>query len=139
VLGSQNTVTPGDEQTSGGVGTLVPTAVAGLDSEGLTVLMLSDSQVVLGWQTASEIGVLGFRVLRRPAGSERFEPVSDLIPAVFSGSDRGTAYTFLDEGLAPGAYEYTLELLLLDGQARPADSVEVSVGRALGGKPFKTP
>ena len=86
------------------------------------------SNAVLRWRTESEAKMLGFTVLRRLKGLEDgFAPVSDLIPATYSGQDQGGDYRFVDENLPGGAYQYRLEVVWLDGTADADGLAEVTV------------
>ncbi|MBU0495304.1 MAG: hypothetical protein KKA73_22740 [Chloroflexi bacterium] len=68
--------------------------------------------IVLTWETALEVDVLGFYVYRADAPDT--EPMR-LTPALIPATG-GPAYTYVDETAAPGvAYAYWLELVSTDG------------------------
>ena len=75
--------------------------------------------VLVQWQTASELDMLGFGVLRRQAPDGDLALLSEEpIFAVWSGRDSGSTYTYLDEQAAAGmTYHYVLEIINLDGAA----------------------
>ena len=85
--------------------------------------------VLVSWATANELDILGFNVLRQAAGGE-FELVNEeFIFAQYAGSGNSAAYEFLDGGLPPGAYTYTLEVMHLDGGVERYGLVEVIAGQ----------
>ncbi|MEJ5199974.1 MAG: hypothetical protein WHX53_13705, partial [Anaerolineae bacterium] len=83
--------------------------------------------VTVAWATANEANVLGFRVLRRPAGGGAYEVVTpEVIVAEQAGSNLGSRYQYEDASVASGAWEYGLELLLLDGRTEQIGPAMVS-------------
>lgn len=78
--------------------------------------------IQVGWETASEVDILGFNVLRSPgtgnADKAQFVPLNEeLIVATWAGAHQGASYGYLDTHVVPGqAYRYKLELVLRDGQ-----------------------
>ncbi|MDH7486775.1 MAG: SdrD B-like domain-containing protein [Anaerolineae bacterium] len=85
--------------------------------------------VLVSWATANELDILGFNVLRQAAGGE-FELVNaEFIFAQVAGTGNSAAYEFLDAGVLPGAYAYTLEVMHLDGRVERYGLVEVVVGQ----------
>ena len=85
--------------------------------------------VLVTWQTASELDVLGFNVLRSETPDGDFVAVNEeLIFAARSGSDGGTAYAYFDEHVVAGrTYHYTLEIVKLDGQVKRYGLAEATV------------
>ncbi|MBU0491102.1 MAG: hypothetical protein KKA73_20575 [Chloroflexi bacterium] len=76
-----------------------------------------DQAIVLTWETALEVDVLGFHVYRAGAaggpGAEPARLTAALLPAT-----GGPAYTYVDETAAPGAtYWYWLEVVDAGGGA----------------------
>jgi hypothetical protein len=92
----------------------IPTSVV---MAGFTAQATSDG-VWVEWQTANELDILGFRLLRSETGDGGFVPLGDEpVFALWSGSDKGMTYSYLDEGAVPGrTYHYKLEIVKLDGQ-----------------------
>jgi hypothetical protein len=66
-----------------------------------------EGAIVLAWETASEIGLLGFHVYRAEAiDGPRTRLTGDLLP----GQGPGSRYEFVDEMVTPGvSYWYWLE------------------------------
>jgi len=86
--------------------------------------------VLITWQTASEVEILGFNVLRQ-TGDGEFEMVNEeFIFAEYAGADRSASYAYLDEGLPAGVYTYTLEIVKLDGRVERYGLARVVVGLA---------
>ena len=84
--------------------------------------------VVVAWETASELDILGFNLLRSDAGGG-FAAVNDaFIFAEYAGADFGASYGYLDAALPPGIYAYTLEVVKLDGSVERYGLAEVDVG-----------
>jgi hypothetical protein len=89
---------------------------------------MTDGAMLVNWRTASEAGVLGFNVLRRPAAEAVFTAANaEFILAHYPGEERGAAYAFRDEGLGAGEYVYRLEGIGLDGNAAVYGEVTVIV------------
>lgn len=89
-----------------------------------------DSAVVLAWETASEVDLLGFNVYRAEAeGGVRTRLNEALIPAQAPGSPMGAVYDLVDEAVAPGAtYWYWLAALDLHGEATARGPVSATAG-----------
>ncbi len=87
---------------------------------GILLLVLNVPPVVLSWETASEVGTVGFNVYRSPAWEAdsaatwtKVTPV--LIPAV-GDEVVGASYRFEDARLQPGRrYRYRIEEVEWDG------------------------
>ena len=82
---------------------LLPTGIA---LAGFNVAA-ADGGVLVTWDTASELDIVGFSVVRGDA------PLGDFIVAAKAGSGEGAAYSFLDGN--PGAGSYVLEIYKVDG------------------------
>jgi hypothetical protein len=89
--------------------------------------------VRVSWETASEVDVLAFNILRSSADPQLGAAatgdfvVVNAAPvfATWSGSAQGAAYSYLDE--QPGAGQvYALEVLKLDGSKERSDLIEVA-------------
>ena len=100
------------ESASEGVGIVLPTGVV-LSS--LNAVARPDG-VLVTWQTASELDVLGFNLLRAEAGRE-WELINEvLIFAEWAGAEWGADYGYRDGAVAPGTtYHYLLEIVKSDG------------------------
>ncbi len=68
-----------------------------------------NGEVIVKWETASELDTLGFNLLRLDSVTGKYEQVnSDLLPAMHR-PHRGGKYTFKDTGASPGkTYTYKL-------------------------------
>lgn len=86
------------------------------------------SGVTIHWQTASEVNMVGFNLLRRSQDGVSQPINQDLILAEQAGLDRGSAYTVLDSDLLPGQSSlYVLEIVAPDGH-----TTQVELGLASG-------
>jgi hypothetical protein len=81
----------------------------------------SDRGVLLDWKTATEPGLLGFRVERARAGEATWLPVGPVVPAI-GGASTGASYRLRDLP-APGHYRYRLTLVNL-GPGWPEEQLE---------------
>jgi hypothetical protein len=101
----------------------LPTAVELLsfDAEGL------DGEVILRWETGSEIDNLGFHVYRAPSGSGPYTRItSEVIPGL-GNSPAGAQYSYRDAGLANGTtYYYKLEDIETNGRVEIHGPVSAS-------------
>jgi hypothetical protein len=99
--------------------------------------------IVLSWQTATELDNLGFNIYRADSADGPQTRVNErLIPAQGAGDVGGASYSFVDETAATGrTYYYWLEDVDVDGVATKDGPVEVSVpaGKALPGRPRPEP
>lgn len=112
-----------DQSAKAGVGILSPTAV----EVSAFRAMLQPPAITLSWQTASEVHIMGFVILRRE-GTGPFEIVADTMWAQHAGMPVGHAYTFYDEDIRPGArYVYQLLVMRLDGTRAPAGQAIIRV------------
>ena len=74
--------------------------------------------MLIAWETASEIDNVGFNVYRSEAGGERIRLNAWLIPSQNPGSTAGSSYQFVDRSAEPDtAYEYWLEDIDMSGAA----------------------
>jgi hypothetical protein len=76
-----------------------------------------DAGIQLEWETASEVGLLGFDIHRSDQPEGEYTPInSDLIPAQAGGGTLGATYTWLDSSVAPDTtFYYQLEIQDLSG------------------------
>ncbi len=66
--------------------------------------------VLVSWETASEVDNVGFNIYRSEAGGERIRLNDWLIPSQSPGSTAGSSYQFVDRSADPDtAYQYWLE------------------------------
>ena len=74
--------------------------------------------VLVSWETASEIDNVGFSVYRSVAGGERVRLNAWLIPSQSPGSTMGSSYQYVDRSAEPDtAYQYWLEDIDMAGAA----------------------
>ena len=72
------------------------------------------NDVTLGWETASEAGVAGFRLWRARVAFGEYEAIGPaLIPSEMSAN--GASYTWRDTNVADGVWDYRLEAVATDG------------------------
>ncbi|HEY6953361.1 MAG TPA: T9SS type A sorting domain-containing protein [Bacteroidota bacterium] len=84
--------------------------------------------VTLQWTTATETNTTGFEVERKSTTGTAWEKVGAVAG---SGSSSSTKhYTFTDELVPPGRYEYRIKQLGSDGSVSYTPSVEAEVGLA---------
>ncbi len=86
----------------------------------------ADHKVLLTWETASELDIVGFNLYRAEAvDGQQAQLNADLIPGQMPGSPSGAAYEHMDETVQPGAtYWYWLEGV--DAQGAPTRHGPVS-------------
>ncbi len=71
----------------------------------------SPTQISLEWETASEIDMVGFYILKSETFSGDYEPISTLIHSL-GDSFGGATYFHIDSSVAPGqTYYYKLQVL----------------------------
>ncbi|MBC8446314.1 MAG: beta-galactosidase, partial [Chloroflexi bacterium] len=103
---------PGQE-TSTGIEISQPTGLmlAGFDG------VARPGTVLLTWETANELDLVGFHLLRREAGGQ-LEPLDEaLIFAQYAGASLGATYTYRDQEVISGTtYDYVLEMVKSDGR-----------------------
>jgi len=85
--------------------------------------------VDLAWETANDVDLLGFQVLRSEHPDAPFEVVSDTTIAANGGAGQTGRYTFVDRSARPGhLYRYRIAEVSTTGAVRPApDSVVAGV------------
>jgi uncharacterized protein (TIGR03790 family) len=90
-------------------------------------LPANNGAVRVAWTTLSEIKCYGFTVERRTAASGAFSEV----PSSFThgaGTSLAThSYSWVDDGVPPGAYEYRLRQTDMDGTVHYSDARAVSI------------
>lgn len=100
----------------------IPTAV---DVVSFGATAPATSFVVITWETASELNLIGFNLYRGSSLAGPFSSVNpELIPAQGLGGVFGVVYTFTDLDVQPGeSYFYFLEALHTDQPATRYDPV----------------
>ena len=73
--------------------------------------------VAVKWATANEASIMGFAVLRRPVGGGAYTVVTpELLVAEHAGTNQGDAYQYVDLVATGAAWEYAVQVVLLDGR-----------------------
>jgi len=97
-----------------------------IDPHGPTAVTLSafeatpaEGAIVVKWETATELDVLGFYVTRADSSDgPQVKLNADLIPSQAPGSPAGASYQYVDQGAEPGqVYYYWLEAVDAYGQS----------------------
>jgi hypothetical protein len=103
----------------------VPTAVTLISFTAIA----GDEATRLGWETATEVDLLGFDLYRAgAAGGSLTRLNAALIPVQHPGSPAGAVYEYADAGVEPGAaYWYWLDAIDVHGQAARHGPVSVQV------------
>jgi hypothetical protein len=101
------------------------------------------SDVLLAWETATELDNLGFNLYRADSPDGKRSQINGrLIPSEMSGNAMGATYTYLDETAAPGqTYYYWLEdvdVHGLVGKHGPAEAT-TEAQKTLPGRPRPLP
>ena len=102
------------------------------------VKAIGDGSVLLEWQTANELDLLGFYLYR--AESELGTPLllnNDMILAQWPGSATGGGYSFQDQTTIPGiTYYYWIEVISIGGLLERYGPVRVDVMPVSGSKTY---
>ena len=108
------------------VSILFPTAVT---LASFTAENHSGQDVLLQWQTASELDAVGFNLYRRSSDNTSFEQINEaLIPSQAPGSLFGSTYTWLDLDMDAGkTYYYLLDAMDVNGRTQSYGPVLVKV------------
>ena len=106
-----------------------PTAVDQLDFSAAAY----DDEIIVTWETATEIDHLGFNLYRSTAVNGEYVLLNGaLIPTQVPGAIFGATYTWLDDSAVPGVtYFYKLEDVNTEGQATlhgPIQATALSTG-----------
>lgn len=100
---------------------------------GATPVVISSFQLgsdgVVQWETASEVGMVGFNLLRQDPASGQFVQVNDsLLPALI-GAPQGGIYRYPDRAVAPSeTYTYLLQEVEARGALRSYGPFTVTAG-----------
>ncbi len=111
------------QSSSGPVRILAPTGVI---ISGFYIQPTGD-HVQLSWDTASELNLLGFSLLRLDASGQEQIITPQLILAQRPGLPQGSHYTFLDTPRPGNTYYYILRIHTLDGRQHTLSSKAVAL------------
>ncbi|MFN0158762.1 MAG: LamG-like jellyroll fold domain-containing protein [Bacteroidota bacterium] len=89
--------------------------------------VVNTDDVLLSWQTVTELNNYGFYVERRLAGQDLFVELPNSFVAGNGTTIQPHEYSWTDENLAPGRYYYRLRQVDLDGTTHHTDATEVNV------------
>jgi len=92
---------------------------------------VQDHAVLLTWETAQELDNLGFNLYRGESAAGPWTRLNaELIPAQHPGATFGATYTWLDEGMTPGAtYFYRLEDVNVYGASTFHGPISITAGQ----------
>ena len=93
---------------------------------------VSNNNIKLSWQTATEIKNYGFEIEREKLTSNSTSGVWQKIGFVNGNGNSNSIknYSFIDNGLSDGKYSYTLKQIDNDGNFEYSKKVEISVTQA---------
>jgi Peptidase family C25 len=104
------------------VSSITPAVVASVHARA------GDQGVEVEWDTASEVGTVGFDVLRWDAARKEYVTLNDRLLAGLQGSPQGGHYRFLDEGASRrGTYWYVVSEVTSSGERHFHGPFQVSV------------
>ena len=89
---------------------------------------LTDNNVTLTWTTATETNNQGFQIERRKTQDERSKEWNNI--AFINGEGTTTelqSYTFVDENLQTGKYQYRMKQVDFDGTFEYSNTIEVDI------------
>lgn len=103
-------------------------ALLGVMMESLQAVARPDG-VWVHWQTAMELEVVGFNLLRRVDGNPWVAINEQFIFAEYAGTQQGAPYACQDKEVIPGTtYDYVLEMVKHDGSVEWYGPVSTTVG-----------
>jgi hypothetical protein len=123
-----NTVTLFDVTTLDGCwaisesGSALPIQLASFNAS-----IVENDDVRLEWMTVSEVNNLGFYIQRRAAGEPSFSELPNSFVAGAGTTIEPQNYTWIDENVPAGSYEFRLRQVDLDGSTTYSHSVDVVV------------
>ncbi|MBT8387806.1 MAG: T9SS type A sorting domain-containing protein, partial [Ignavibacteria bacterium] len=85
--------------------------------------IVNDNDVILSWETVTEINNSGFHVEKKSNGE--YEAIG-FVPG-FGTTTEPRSYSFIDAGLQSGYYTYRLKQIDLDGTFEYSDEIQVEV------------
>jgi len=110
-------------------GTLLRTINGGLPVEFISfTLSVNNNHVTLDWQTATETNNQGFQIERRKTQDERNEVWNSI--GFVNGNGTTTepqSYSFVDENIQTGKYQYRLKQIDFDGSFEYSNVIEVEI------------
>ncbi len=89
--------------------------------------VVNTDDVLLSWQTVTELNNYGFYVQRRAEAQEQFVELPNSFVAGNGTTIQPNDYAWTDENVAPGRYYYRLRQVDLDGTVHFTDAAEVNV------------
>jgi photosystem II stability/assembly factor-like uncharacterized protein len=90
---------------------------------------VNENDVILSWQTATEINNQGFQIERRETKNERSEEWNAIGFVSGNGTTTETqSYSFIDKNLEAGKYQYRLKQMDYDGKFEYSKTTEVEIG-----------
>jgi len=86
--------------------------------------------VNLSWETANQIDMIGFNVLRQAPGESSPEQINEEMIEVYQpGSSMGDVFGFVDTDVEFGSeYQYWIEVIEISGLTSRFGPVEVNAG-----------
>ncbi|MBE0538426.1 MAG: carboxypeptidase regulatory-like domain-containing protein [Ignavibacterium sp.] len=123
IVSSYNSLTTLDVQL---VSSIIPVELLSFTSA------VSENNVSLNWITATETNNMGFNLERRQTHSAQSSLSNEEWNTISFVSGSGTStephtYTFTDENLSPGLYQYRLKQIDFDGLYKYSNAIEVGV------------
>jgi len=124
------------------------TGIATFDRSALAAVTLAsftatggDGQVLIEWETASEINNIGFNLWRSTSETGSYAKLNDsLIPSQALGSVIGAHYYYTDSDVSNGAtYYYKLESVATDGSSELYGPISATPGAQPTATPTVTP
>ncbi len=89
---------------------------------------VTDNNVILNWQTATETNNQGFQIERRKTQDERSEKWENIgFINGFGTTTEPQSYSFVDENLLAGNYQYRLKQFDFDGTFEYSNAIEVEI------------
>ena len=89
---------------------------------------VNENNVTLNWQTATETNNQGFQIERRETKDERSEEWENIVFVNGNGTTTGPqTYSYKDENLSAGKYQYRLKQIDFDGTFEYSNIVDVEI------------
>ena len=88
-----------------------------------------EGAIILRWSTESEVGILGFHVIRSETETGPYQKITTALIPSCGNSSMGGQYKFVDRNVKSGnGYWYKLEEVCLDGQIQMVGPIFVCLG-----------